>query len=243
MKAPQDDQRKLLSLQEVDREIDQVLHKRQQAADGTEIAALADQAKALTRTRIEAETAAVDCTREMSRLETDLAQVRRRREIQQGRLDRSEGSARELAGLEEELAHIGRRIDELENSQLALMERQEALEAKAQAIVGKVDELRARASELKAGAGTQVKALDDELTHLRANRQVISEGLDADLLDLYDEIRSNTGGIGAVAVYGHRVEGMPLELSPLEADRLRAAAPDEVVQSEEYDVILVRMPQ
>ena len=73
-------------------------------------------------------------------------------------------------------------------------------------------------------------------------RNALVAPLDADLVDLYDRVRQSTGGIGAVAVYGRRVEGMPIELSLAEAESLRQAAPDDVLQSEEYDVIYVRMP-
>ncbi|MBD3688964.1 hypothetical protein H8R18_05335 [Nanchangia anserum] len=242
MKAPVDDQRVLLKVQQIDREITKVRHQRAQAQGEAQLAELAARAKEITRERVQAATAASDCQREVTRVETDLSQVRRRLDVQRGRLDSSETSSRELAGLEDEIAHITRRIDELEEQQLALLEQQESHEARANELASTLEELRTRAQSLRDDAGVEVERCDSELRHLEANRATTLEGVDADLVALYDSVRELTGGIGAVAVYGQRVEGMPIALSPAEAEQLRAAAPDDVIQSEEYDVILVRMP-
>ena len=48
------------------------------------------------------------------------------------------------------------------------------------------------------------------------------------------------GGLGAVALYGRRVDG-PVEISPQEHARVAAAPADEGLHAEDNDVILVRM--
>ena len=63
---------------------------------------------------------------------------------------------------------------------------------------------------------------------------------DAALLAEYDAVRAATGGLGAVALHGRRVEGA-VQVSPAEHARIAAAPPDAVIHAEENDVILVRM--
>ena len=60
------------------------------------------------------------------------------------------------------------------------------------------------------------------------------------LLAEYDAARAATGGLGAVALHGRRVEGA-VQVSPAEHARIAAAPPDAVIHAEENDVILVRM--
>ena len=242
MKASVNDQRALLEVQALDRELTQHTAKRQRLESREALDALAAEVRGLTRERIETETAIKDSGRANERIEADLAQVRRRQEIQQGRLDRSEGSPKELAGLEEELVQIARRIAELEDDQYALLERDEALAARVDEIRDEVAAKEAEAEQLKAQAETQKEEADAAIAELMERRNALVAPLDADLVDLYDRVRQSTGGIGAVAVYGRRVEGMPIELSLAEAESLRQAAPDDVLQSEEYDVIYVRVP-
>ena len=242
MKASVNDQRALLEVQALDRELTQHTAKRQRLESREALDALAAEVRGLTRERIETETAIKDSGRANERIEADLAQVRRRQESQQGRLDRSEGSPKELAGLEEELVQIARRIAELEDDQYALLERDEALAARVDEIRDEVAAKEAEAEQLKAQAETQKEEADAAIAELMERRNALVAPLDADLVDLYDRVRQSTGGIGAVAVYGRRVEGMPIELSLAEAESLRQAAPDDVLQSEEYDVIYVRMP-
>ena len=54
-------------------------------------------------------------------------------------------------------------------------------------------------------------------------------------------MRARTGGLGAVALYGRRVEGGSLEISPQELARITAAPQDAVLHAEENEVIIVRM--
>ena len=68
----------------------------------------------------------------------------------------------------------------------------------------------------------------------------IAETIDAPLLAEYDAARAATGGLGAVALHGRRVEGA-VQVSPAEHARIAAAPPDAVIHAEENDVILVRM--
>jgi predicted nucleic acid-binding Zn-ribbon protein len=64
----------------------------------------------------------------------------------------------------------------------------------------------------------------------------------ADLLKLYDQIRS-TRGVGAAMLRAGRCEGCHLSLNTVDLNEIRAAAPDEVIRCEECRRILVRTPE
>jgi hypothetical protein len=61
-----------------------------------------------------------------------------------------------------------------------------------------------------------------------------------DLLALYDKIRADRGGVGAVEIRQRRCEGCRITIDPADLARIRAAAPDAVVRCEECRRIQVR---
>ena len=65
----------------------------------------------------------------------------------------------------------------------------------------------------------------------------------ADLLALYEKLRAQHGGTGAAALRGGRCQGCHLSLNTVDLNRIRAAAPDEVLRCEECRRILVRTPE
>ncbi|MDO4613271.1 MAG: hypothetical protein Q4B10_04330 [Actinomycetaceae bacterium] len=241
MKASLAAQRLLLDIQKLDREIAKVKHGGVDAEASRRRRDLDEERRRLHRQRLEKMTEAEDTKLEIERVESDLAQVRQRQTIQQGRLDAGEGSAKELIGLEDELVHIRRRIATLEERQLELMEVEEAAREAVIQTQMRRDEIDAELASADTKQADRERDIAARVGVLQQERQALAENVPADLLDAYDDARSRTGGIGAVAVIGRRVEGMPMELSPLEADALRAAAPDDVVISDDYDVILVRV--
>jgi uncharacterized protein len=64
-----------------------------------------------------------------------------------------------------------------------------------------------------------------------------------DLLDLYERMRQQHGGVGAAALHRGRCEGCHLSLNSGDLNQIRTAAPDEVVRCEECRRILVRTPE
>ena len=118
-----------------------------------------------------------------------------------------------------------------------------------------VDQVTRRAAILRErlSSGTanprDLTAIQGELDQLGRRRTVL-EGLDGGelagtidlaLLDEYDAVRAATGGLGAVALHGRRLEGAPIQISPMEYSRIAAAPADEIIHAEENDVIIVRM--
>jgi hypothetical protein len=188
-----------------------------------------------------ADTAVSDLEREQEQAELDLEPVRQRLSRNQNRVaDGSIGDPRALSGLIEEIDHLKRRIDALEEAELTVMEQLES------ATEGR-ERLRSEAAELDTVLSVSMAKRDQQLRELEvemADRQVLREGivpmLPADLLALYDKISATHNGVGAAELLRRRCTGCRLELNAADLRSYAAAPPEEVLRCEECGRILVR---
>jgi predicted nucleic acid-binding Zn-ribbon protein len=188
-----------------------------------------------------AETDQSDLTREQTKADGDVEQVRRRSARDQQRLDSGQVSApRELEQLQHEIATLGRRQSELEDIELEIMERLEAAGkrlAQLRTEQSQIQEQRAIAVARRDGALAEI---DAEAARCDATRTTLTGQIAADLVALYDKIRAQQAGIGAAQLVRRQCTGCRLELNTIDLGRLRAAAPTDVLRCEECGRILVR---
>ena len=234
MKADPDAQRRLLDLQALDTSLAQLAHRRRTLPELADLERLARELSALEDERVRAQVLVDDIDRDIARLEKDIEQVRVRADRDRARLDAGTGPAKELEALQHELGTLSRRQTELE-----LMEQRE----QAQAALDQVDERlaagRATRADTEARRDSTVGDLDKDRDWKADSRAPLVADLPAELVALYEKIRESTG-VGAALLRFGRCEGCRLELSGSERSRVRAAAPDEVIQCEECRRILVR---
>lgn len=241
LKAAATDQLRLLDVQALDARIDQLAHRR---ATLPEHAALQDLEKALSELAdnlVAAETEQSDISRELSKAEGDVDQVRARAVRDQQRLDAGQvGSPKELEGLQHEIATLGRRQSDLEDVVLEIMERLESVQGRHGELSAQRAEAEAKTAELTASRDTTTAGIDAEVSGLQAQRDTQASGLDAELMALYEKIRGQQAGIGAAELKQRRCTGCRLELNNVEIAHLRSAEDDEVLRCEECRRILVR---
>lgn len=241
MKASPDAQRRLLELQAVDLRLDQLLYQEANLPENGQLAQL--DAK-LARARqgladgLDRET---ELQRQVSRIEQDVEQARKRMDRDRNLLDSgSITSSRRLEELQHECSSLARRIAELEDSELELMERLETV-AKATAAVGdslsQVEPERAQVVDRREAVLAEIAG---ERGQLLPQRSELASLLPVDLAQLYEKLRSQQGGVGAARLARGRCEGCYLQVSPQEAARFREAASDEVLRCEECRRILVK---
>lgn len=241
MKAAANVQRRLLDLQACATAIAQLDHRRSTLPETDEARALqAERARAAEHV-IAAETTVSDLEGEQAKAEADLVPVRERLARNQQRVnDGSVSDPKSLQGLLDEIEHLGRRIDELEDTQLEAMESlDEAREVAARAVDAKVgieDKLRAL---LKVREG-KLAGIAAERGQREAERDAIASALPADLLALYTRVADKSGGVGAALLRQGRCGGCQLEATTADLTRYRAAGDDEVLRCEECNRILVR---
>ena len=161
LKAAATDQLRLLDVQALDARIDQLAHRR---ATLPEHAALQELEKALSELAdnlVAAETEQSDIARELKKAEGDVEQVQARAARDQQRLDAGQvGSPKELEGLQHEIATLSRRQSDLEDVELEIMERLEAVQSRHAELSAQRAEAEAKAAELTASRDTTTAEID-----------------------------------------------------------------------------------
>lgn len=231
---------RLLDLQALDTRLDQIEHRKRHLPELARLAELGGRTEQLDTELVRARTAESDVQREVTKAEADVQLVRDRMARNQSRLDAGQGTAKDLQALQHEIGSLTRRQTELEDLELEVMERAEALQAEAAELGARREELAGQVSELESSRDAALRELDAERDKLVAERTDIAAGVGEDLLALYDKIRASSGGVGAAPLVQRRCGGCQLELGQVDLSRIRAAEEDEVLRCEECRRILVR---
>ena len=240
--APLRQQRRLIDLQSLDSRLARLTHERTHLPVLSRIEATVGRLRSNRRDAAVVAGALADAKAEAARAEGEVGQVVRRAAILRERLSSGTAAARDLSAIQGEIDQLGRRQSVLEDAQLTAMEAMESAQAETDRLAAEEQEIRAVGRELTATRDAEFVRLDGEIERLRARRAELAGTIDAALLDEYEAARAATGGIGAIALYGRRVEGA-VEISPAEHARIAAAPQDAVIHAEANDVILVRMEE
>jgi predicted nucleic acid-binding Zn-ribbon protein len=241
VKAAPEAQRRLLDLQAVDTALAQLAHRRRSLPELAEIETVAREISALEDERVRAQVAVDDLDRDIARFEKDIDQVRTRKTRDQSRLDAG-GSLREIEGLQHELATLNLRQSELEDAELELMEQRETAEEALNAVKARLAEAGQRRDAAEGRRDAAYAEIAKEQEFRTAARAPLAADLPADLVTLYDKIRTETG-MGAALVRAGRCGGCRIELYGADLARVKNAPADEVVRCEECRRIMVRTPE
>jgi len=244
VKASPEAQQRLLELADIDAELSRLDHRKRSLPEIAE----ADQIEARDRElRDEIATRQAqekDLAREQGKAEADVDQVRNRVDRDRARLDAGQvSSARELENLQSEIVSLTRRQSDLEEIVLDVMERREAAQSRADSLAAERSTLAGQRDTVVARRDAALGEIAEEAGKAQDTRAGVAAGEPADLLALYEKLRAQHGGVGAAALRGGRCQGCHLSLNTVDLNRIRAAAPDEVLRCEECRRILVRTPE
>lgn len=190
---------------------------------------------------VAAQTEESDLARELRKAEGDVDQVRERSERDTKRMDAGQvSSPKELQGLQHEIATLAERQSALEDIVLDVMERLESVQSRRTELEEQQEKARAESVAVTARRDTTVGEIDAEAGQLAEQRSTQISAVDQALVDLYEKIRAQQGGVGAALLRERRCGGCRLELNNIELGRIRDADPDEVWRCEECRRILVR---
>jgi predicted nucleic acid-binding Zn-ribbon protein len=232
---------KLLDVQELDARLDALRH---QLATIPEAVALAE----LRRGRSDVDDAARDARIELADLETeqkradaDVEQVKARRERDQSMIDAgSIADPKALQHMLGELESLKRRISDLEDVELDVMERVEAAQAELAHRTEALEKIDQESEMLEQTRSQKAAALETEIDGVATQRTATAEGMPADLMSLYEKLRASKGGVGAAALHRKECQGCRITINASDLAVIAAKAADEVVRCEECDRILVR---
>lgn len=228
-------------MQELDSRLDQLAHRRHSLPEVAEIEHASHTRRELTDRIAITEAELSDLSRDQRKADADVEQVRARRARDRERLDRGEvGSPKELAGLQHEVESLTRRLSNLEDVELEVMERVEATEAALTDLRQRSAETTDRLASLEKVRDAAFDDIDAEAARAVAEREQAAATLPADLQRLYTRLREQYGGVGVAALKHRRCTGCQLQLTAADLSRLSASPADEVLRCEECGRILVR---
>jgi predicted nucleic acid-binding Zn-ribbon protein len=237
-------QLRLLDLQTVDTKLAQLGHRRQTLPEHGVIAKLQTRRSALASDLIAAETTISDLELEQTKAETDLEPVRERLSRYQVRIaNGTVADPKALSSMVDEVSHLKKRISDLEDAELDVMEQLEAAVTDRETLRGRMAQVDNVLVETTAERDRQLAALDGEMGGLRAERAGLAPLIPPDLLTLYDRIGASHGGVGAAELRQRRCTGCQLEINAADLRAFSAAPEDEVLRCEECGRILIRTPQ
>jgi predicted nucleic acid-binding Zn-ribbon protein len=244
IKADKGAQLRLLDLQTVDTTLARLDHRRQSLPEHGVIAGLQTQRSALASDLIAAETTISDLELEQAKAETDLEPVRERLSRNQARIaNGTVADPKALSSMVEEVSHLKKRITDLEDAELDVMEQMEAAIARRETLQTRIEKVDDDLGDAIAERDRQLAKLDGEMGGLRAERADLVPLIPPSLLTLYDRIGATHRGVGAAELRQRHCTGCQLEINAADLRVFSAAPEDEVLRCEECGRILIRTPQ
>ena len=220
--------------------LDQIEHATSNLPQHREVTALEDEARTLDTQLVNSRTALSDVQREVDKSEADVQLVRDRAARDRARLDAGTGTAKDLQALQHELTSLSRRQSELEDIELEIMERAEALAEHVTVLERDQQDLATRLAAVVEARDLAMGDYAGERDTVAGRRAATVESVGEDLVALYERIRSGNGGIGASELSQRRCGGCHMELNQVDMNRITQAPADEVLRCEECGRILVR---
>jgi predicted nucleic acid-binding Zn-ribbon protein len=244
IRADKDAQLRLLDLQTVDTTLAQLNHRRRTLTQHALIAKLRTERAAVASDLVAAETRISDLELEQAKAETDLEPVRERLSRNQTRITSGAiADPKALSSMVEEVSHLKKRISDLEDAELDVLEQLDAAVASQETLRARAEQIDTDLTEAIADRDQQLATLNAEMDELRKQRTEIAPLIPGDVLALYDRIGASHAGVAAAELRARRCTGCQLEVNAADLRAFSAAAEDEVLRCEECGRILIRTAQ
>lgn len=231
----------LLAVQDHDTHVDQLEHRRLSLPARAELDHVMGELIRLERRGTEVGAARAELAGSQQRLEDEIATLTDKAAQHDKTLyGGTIGNPRELQALQDEIAALKRRISQLEDQELEVMEQIEPLDADLAQLSGERTALDERGVQLRAQIAEDEVAIDAELASVRAERDALATGVEPALLAEYEQLRPRAGGVAIARLVNGSCGGCHLGLSAVEVDRIKKLPPDEPVHCEECGRLLAR---
>ena len=178
---------------------------------------------------------------ELRRGEVDVETVTDRIKKDEARLASGNATPKELEQLQHEVGTLRKRQEALEEIELEIMVRSEAISARTSTLTTDLESLETLKAEINQRLSTASNEINTVITNKKSDRDVVGAKIEKPLLDLYEKIRSASGGVAASALVGNKCNGCNLAINAVEMERIKSLAKDELLRCEECRRILVRI--
>lgn len=231
-------QARLLDLQGLDTRLSQLARREQTLPERAALETIATERITLAADLSASTGTLEDAQTELRRVESDVAVVQARI-ARDGERMLQTSSAKDASAFEHEVQTLQKRQSDLEDIELAVMERVEQHQAAVDALAGALAELDDRREAAQAAVAVALTELQAERVQVTADRAAIAAALPADLLALYERQRERYG-VGASLLSRGMSQASGVALLADELARIRAAAPEDVLICPSSEAILVR---
>jgi len=231
----------LLTLQTHDTAADRLRHRRDSLPERAELTQLAAARADLEAKLAEATARRDEVLRHERRLDDEVRRLEAKAKAEDQRMySGTVSSPKELQAMQSEVESLRRHARQLEDEELEVMVRREALDAEVAEIEAAQAALSAEMETLLAGIGEQEREIDAELAVEEAARAALVPSIPEATLRLYEQIRAGNRGVGAARLVGMNCQACHLALPATEVDRIRHLPADALARCEHCGAILVR---
>ena len=178
---------------------------------------------------------------ELRRGEVDVETVTDRIKKDEARLSSGNATPKELEQLQHEVGTLKKRQETLEEIELEIMVRSEAITARTNTLTTDLASLETLKAEINQRLTTASGEINTVITNKQSDREKVVVKIEKPLIDLYEKIRSASGGVAAAALVGNKCNGCNLAINAVEMERIKSLAKDELLRCEECRRILVRI--
>jgi predicted nucleic acid-binding Zn-ribbon protein len=178
---------------------------------------------------------------ELRRGEVDVETVTDRIKKDEARLSSGNATPKELEQLQHEVETLKKRQESLEEIELEIMIRNDAVITRTNTLSTDLASLQTLKNEISGRLQSATNEINKVIADKNTSRSLVAGKIEKALLDLYEKIRGNGGGVGAAALVGNKCNGCNLAINAVEMDRIKSLAKDELLRCEECRRILVRI--
>lgn len=228
----------------VDSRLDQLTHRLKNLPELATLTELGRRESDLKTRHGHTEIEVEDLGREQRKADADVEQVKARLARDRQRLDAGVVTdPKQIQAIQHEIETLHRRISDLEDAELEVMERHEQAQSRLDGLAAELDQVEADTTEQSRARDEATAKIAEQRASADAERDRLAAELPSDLLALYDRLRGQLDGVGVGALRQRRCGGCQLEVGAADLARIAAAPPDEVLRCEECNRILVRTPE
>jgi hypothetical protein len=206
----------LLDLQEVDLQIDRLLHDRQSLPELEQYREAHRVAEAAATALTSAEQELRETSLELDRTEGELEITTQKLDSEQNRLYAGGLSARDADYLRREVEMLDRNRGEAEDRVLELMEQREERERSVETLRTKSAEAAVVKDALESVIKKAWTGIDSQLAIKEARKAEIVPSIDEELLELYEALRATKEGVAIGALVDNMCGGCHLKLTAAE---------------------------
>jgi predicted nucleic acid-binding Zn-ribbon protein len=178
---------------------------------------------------------------ELRRGEVDVETVTDRIKKDEARLASGNATPKELEQLQHEVGTLKKRQEHLEEIELEIMIRSDAIVARSNTLNIDLASLQTLKDEISGRLKNATDEINKVIADKNTARNLVANQIEKPLLELYEKIRGSGGGVGAAALVGNKCNGCNLAINAVEMERIKSLAKDELLRCEECRRILVRV--